>query len=213
MPSLIGNKPNQVPTNGDLGTMAFREQEQFYDKGQADALLAEKVNKAGDTMTGGLTLGGALNLGSTGQIEFPATQNASSNANTLDDYEEGTWTPSVGGTATYIIQNGTYVKVGRMVTVMAKMQISSIGTGTTATVSGLPFVADNSTNAQTCHGPVGYFGSLSQNVVELNISPNNNSTVLTLLGLNVAASTAVSGITVLQSGSRIDFSVTYITNV
>jgi hypothetical protein len=30
MPSLIGNKPNQVPTNGDLGTMAFREQEQFY---------------------------------------------------------------------------------------------------------------------------------------------------------------------------------------
>jgi hypothetical protein len=29
MPSLIGNKPNQVPSNGDLGTMAFREQEQF----------------------------------------------------------------------------------------------------------------------------------------------------------------------------------------
>jgi hypothetical protein len=29
MPSLVGNKPNQVPSNGDLGTMAFREQEQF----------------------------------------------------------------------------------------------------------------------------------------------------------------------------------------
>ena len=29
MPSLIGNKPNQVPSNGDLGTMAFREQDQF----------------------------------------------------------------------------------------------------------------------------------------------------------------------------------------
>lgn len=39
MPSLIGNKPNQVPTNGDLGTMAFREQTQFYDKAQVDALI------------------------------------------------------------------------------------------------------------------------------------------------------------------------------
>jgi hypothetical protein len=25
MPSLVGNKPNQVPTNGDLGTLAFQD--------------------------------------------------------------------------------------------------------------------------------------------------------------------------------------------
>jgi hypothetical protein len=29
MPSLIGNKPNQVPTNGDLGTAAFQDAEDF----------------------------------------------------------------------------------------------------------------------------------------------------------------------------------------
>lgn len=46
-----------------------------------------------------MALSGQLDLGSTGQIVFPATQNASSNANTLDDYEEGTWTPTVGSSA------------------------------------------------------------------------------------------------------------------
>jgi len=44
----------------------------------------------GGTLSGPLTLGGLLNTGSTGQIQFPATQNASSDPNTLDDYEEGT---------------------------------------------------------------------------------------------------------------------------
>jgi len=50
MPSLIGNKPNQVPTNADLGTMAFREQSQFYQKTEADALLANKQD-ASTTLT------------------------------------------------------------------------------------------------------------------------------------------------------------------
>jgi hypothetical protein len=34
MPSLIGNKPNQVPTNGDLGTLAFEDAESFAKKVQ-----------------------------------------------------------------------------------------------------------------------------------------------------------------------------------
>ena len=58
----------------------------------------------------------ALNLGSTGQVVFPATQNASSNANTLDDYEEGTFSPTFGGwTGEYSQQTGTYIKIGRFV--------------------------------------------------------------------------------------------------
>src|SRR3990167_662961 len=50
-----------------------------------------------------------------GQIAFPASQSASAGGNTLDDYEEGTWTPAVGGTATYTTQIGRYVKIGKMV--------------------------------------------------------------------------------------------------
>src|SRR5262245_1079228 len=30
-----------------------------------------------------------------GQLPFPALQNSSADANTLDDYEEGTWTPTI----------------------------------------------------------------------------------------------------------------------
>ena len=49
-------------------------------------------------------VGGATPSTSGSGITFPATASASSNANTLDDYEEGTWTPTLGGTATYNFQ-------------------------------------------------------------------------------------------------------------
>ena len=52
-------------------------------------------------------------------IAFPATQSASSDANTLDDYEEGNWTPVMAGVtsgATSGGSYGTYTKVGNRVT-------------------------------------------------------------------------------------------------
>ena len=88
----------------------------------------------------------ALNLGSTGQIQFPATQNASSNANTLDDYEEGTWTPVLEGsttnpTATYnALNRGVYTKIGNVVTVSFNLFTESkTGGSGDFLVAGLPF--------------------------------------------------------------------------
>jgi hypothetical protein len=52
-----------------------------------------------------------------GQIPFPAVQVPSGGANVLDDYEEGTWTPTLGGTTTYGSQWGHYTKVGRLVSI------------------------------------------------------------------------------------------------
>jgi len=86
-------------------------------------------------------VGGATPSTSGSGITFPATASASSNANTLDDYEEGTWTPTVGGTATYSTQAGSYTKVGRLVTVTFNITISVLGTGSATTVEGLPFAA------------------------------------------------------------------------
>jgi hypothetical protein len=86
-------------------------------------------------------VGGATPSTSGSGITFPATASASSNANTLDDYEEGTWTPTLGGTATYNNQTGTYTKVGRLVTVTFNLYISVLGTGSATTVDGLPFAA------------------------------------------------------------------------
>lgn len=77
-------------------------------------------------------------------IQFPATQVPSANANTLDDYEEGSWTAqlafggaSVGMTGTF---TGTYVKIGRLVACVAVVALTAKGSSTgAATITGLPF--------------------------------------------------------------------------
>jgi hypothetical protein len=77
-------------------------------------------------------------------ITFPATQVPSADANTLDDYEEGTWTPTIvgissSGTATYATQDAKYVKVGKIVYITCYVAWSSAtGTGQMA-IGGLPF--------------------------------------------------------------------------
>jgi hypothetical protein len=62
-------------------------------------------------------------------ITFPATQSASTDANTLDDYEEGTWTPTftcAGGSITLNGDLSRYTKVGRNVTLSGQITVSSI---------------------------------------------------------------------------------------
>jgi hypothetical protein len=90
----------------------------------ATSLAATSV--AALTASGTVTAQGLVDISgaSAGQIKFPATQNASAGANTLDDYEEGTWTPSIGGTATYSFQVGRYTKIGNMVAIQMDLQIT-----------------------------------------------------------------------------------------
>jgi hypothetical protein len=97
--------------------------------------------------------GGILSLPK-GQIKFPATQVASADANTLDDYEEGTWTGTVtvaygftaGGSATL---NGNYIKIGDMVTVTCSIDFDTSETfvvGDRFIISGLPFLMTGGEN-------------------------------------------------------------------
>ena len=94
---------------------------------------------------------GALQLSS--GINFPATQVASSDANTLDDYEEGTWTIGLtfGGGSTGITTSantGRYTKVGRQVTVIGYLALTNKGSSTgSAVITGLPFTSPNSLDA------------------------------------------------------------------
>ena len=75
-------------------------------------------------------------------IDFSVNTNAAGMTSQLFDwYEEGTWTPAVGGTATYSVNDGFYTKIGNMVSFVATMTINAIGTGSTTVISGLPFVA------------------------------------------------------------------------
>ncbi|MGP1665729.1 MAG: hypothetical protein ACTS5I_07455, partial [Rhodanobacter sp.] len=78
-------------------------------------------------------------------LQFPATQQASTNANTLDDYEEGTWTISAtfGGASTLQTASasaGTYEKIGRQVRASARLKLTEKGSATgDAALAGLPF--------------------------------------------------------------------------
>jgi hypothetical protein len=81
-----------------------------------------------------------------GGIKFPASQNASSDANTLDDYEEGTWTPTINllGTLTYGNRWGKYQKIGKYVRVSLSFSVSSTDTtqdGSPMQITGLPFTS------------------------------------------------------------------------
>lgn len=122
---------------------------QFQKNGTTKWLLASDYSAVGDNnlvfydaeLTASrleITSAGVVSL-PTGQLKFPGAQNASADVNTLDDYEEGTWTPAVGGNATYTSQVGTYVKIGGQVTVWCTLVINAIGTGSTTVISGLPF--------------------------------------------------------------------------
>ena len=88
-------------------------------------------------------VGGTTPSASGAGITFPATQSASTDANTLDDYEEGTWTPvpSPGsGSLTSYTSNGYYTKVGRNVFVTGQITIVTAGTaGGAFNISGFPF--------------------------------------------------------------------------
>lgn len=67
------------------------------------------------------------------------TLTASGNINGATFGTSGVWTPIVGGTATYTVQNGTYVKLGNLVLIRCRFQINVIGTGSKNSISGLPF--------------------------------------------------------------------------
>ena len=75
-------------------------------------------------------------------VQFPATQVASADANRLDDYEEGTFTPVLfqATTTTYTAQAGKYIKIGTLCWVQMHIVINDVGDGETASWDGLPFV-------------------------------------------------------------------------
>jgi hypothetical protein len=122
-----------------------------YTKGEVDA-FAVKLTGA-QTVAGVKTFSSqpvfsaGIDLSSNGQVKFPATQNASSDANTLDDYEEGTWTPTAtsgGGSITTYSTTGTYTKIGDLVFVRGRILLTTVGTASgNLTVGGLPFTTSN----------------------------------------------------------------------
>lgn len=141
-----------------------------------------------------------------GQIAFPASQSASSGANTLDDYEEGTWTPSLGGDTTYNTQTGLYTKTGRYVAIQGDINVNVLGTGSAITFSGLPFAANASAAEGAC--AIGYFASLATSVTALFLQiPASGSSGT--FGYLTAAAASMTQTTIFGNSARVDFAGGY----
>ena len=118
----------------------------------SSALLKIGVNSPALTLnaTGAVALAGGVTNATGVGITFPATQSASSDANTLDDYEEGTWTPAINRattsptSVTYAVQSGVYIKIGRQVWVSFDLTVTGAGTAGSGqnTITGFPFTSD-----------------------------------------------------------------------
>ena len=118
-----------------------------------------------------ISVGGATPSTSGAGITFPAAQSASTDSNTLDDYEEGTFTPSVTGTwaSTPTSVAGYYTKVGRCVHVTMQWTGGTKGGTFNGAFGNLPFTASSDrivgfggvvvdTNA-TAQGVLGIYGA------------------------------------------------------
>jgi len=109
------------------------------------------------SVTGVIAVGGATPTTNGSGITFPATQSASSDANTLDDYEEGSWTPvwspatSNFASITYAGDTGgRYTKIGRLVYVQFFIQVNAFSGGSgLLRLQGFPFSTDGVSNQQS----------------------------------------------------------------
>lgn len=172
-----------------------------YDIGQSGATRPRHLYLSGNATVGG------------GQIAFPAAQNASSDGNTLDDYEEGSFTPTVGssggGTPTYSAQAARYVKVGKRVDFWLDVALATKGTLAAGNirVDGLPFTAAGSLIQSAA---IGFFSGMSTSIVHL-IAHNPASTTRLDVWHMTAAGTGLSQTQVSDVGAtwRIVIAGTY----
>ena len=144
-----------------------------------------------------------------GNVSFPQAGagiflgvTSGNSANLLDDYEEGSWTPVLGGatsdpTVSYTGNNaGAYTKIGNVVHVVGRVNTTSVSGGSgTALIRGLPFATSGARNA----GAVGYISQVS------------NSSGYTTTGLNPDAN--ASTIRIVQSGSGLGGATVSIGNI
>lgn len=114
---------------------------------------------------------------------------------------QGTWTPSIGGTATYTIQSGTYTRIGTRVFFEGRLAINTVGTGSVSTISGLPFTA-----AQSAAATVGFWAGSATSYVSLTGQIGGATIILRAIA---AAGAALGSATFFANSADIIFSGCY----
>ena len=205
--------------NGQAGTDGLQFAVQTNGKGlidhreNADLQVATNASvKFTFGSDGNYTLSnGNLVLGTSGNgISFAATSDTSagSMANELfDDYEEGTWTPTLGGNASYTGQTGRYTKIGRYVQADFDVTVNVLGTGSGSILQGLPFTVENSGGVFSGH--VSFYTTLAANVMSLDCYAIANTDDIYFTGHTSASGNIGNNLTIFQNSARVLGTVHY----
>jgi len=135
---LVAGTTSVAVVSSILGTGTYLPM--TFSTGGSESLRLSATTKAV------ILAGGSTSANGTG-ITFPATQSASTDANTLDDYEEGTFTPTLAGgfssgPTSYTEQGGSYVKIGRYVYFQIDLDANGVTSNASQVkIGGLPFTS------------------------------------------------------------------------
>ena len=156
-------------------------------------------------------LNGDIQMGSGRGINFSANSHATGmTSETLDDYEEGTWTPNIGSNATYTTQEGRYTKIGRLVSVSAVLIINAKGNGSNNVISGFPFTGRATTSGNpAASGVITTASNLATAVTSLTLYLGSGTTSAIFAGFTGASTSNSNAPNIFQNSTRIDFSMTY----
>jgi hypothetical protein len=135
------------------------------------------------TANGTIVSANSSNIISVSGVQFPATQSASADANCLDDYEEGTWTPTitgaVSGSATIgSIPISNYIKIGRQVTIWVAMQSCTKNTLSGRIIISLPFVCIGGSYATGVMRYTGFTNMSTSSIIDPLVLPSTSTMFL-----------------------------------
>ena len=148
---------------------------------------------------------------------------ANTASNVLDDYEEGTWTPTFSGdggnpSITYDTAKtaGSYIKIGRLVTVMCRIRTANASGGSGAlAIAGLPFTNSQNSDANKNGNGVGAVSNWGSNT-PLSLQMRVNTTQVALqYRTAIGGATAINSTSDLASGgngNNIQFNLSYLTD-
>ena len=138
------------------------------------------VNASGASTDGSLDIGDASARFRNLYLSGGAYIGGTGSANYLDDYEEGTWTPTASTGLSYGFQNGRYIKIGTLVLASFDIDLDSVSASGNV-LGGLPFTTAN-TNANFGIVNIGYYSSITTGVVWLSGYTRTNLTSLYFTG-------------------------------
>ena len=213
-PAFRFNMQTSNDTNGFLN-YDNAEWKFFGDNGSGSAEERLRLNSSNDVFLPD----GNLILASGHGIDFSATGSGDDStgqtvqAELLNDYEHGLWTPTVNGDTTYHHQYGMYQKIGRQVTAWFRLKINAANTpGANFYMDGLPYNNDHN-GFISGFGLVFYFSSIATSTTMITCRIDGGGSTINFTS-NVGSSTTANNVNIpwVANNAEVQGGITYMTD-